>query len=347
MYIPETKPASSLFPCSSVSNSNIAKPDAVSVSPVKKLMNELKNNYQNIHFDFIDFKNENQIKEYASAHNGLNNVVISQSLLEKMTTDEALLGKVKNILDSLSSYQYDSITGAYLTDKKLIGMGLVFDENGEVSKWTKTEEIPEKQPFIPEDTSSDVSWLFSESTEKKEHFSIPYKYSHSYHMMRLASARNVTSVRGLIASGYHEIGKVKQKITDPKEAAIIIRKIKSVIHSGNIKIARLHKEEQLFRAERMAARRQKARLECQIAEQLRKKKIARKAQEHCQTISFDDIFAKPSLNDERYRQISGQYLSSSDISGIASLSSVMPAPPVSVPSADVSTSSVTTIDCSV
>lgn len=346
MYIPETKPASSLFPRSSVSHSDITKPDAVSVSPVEKLMNELKNNYQNIHFDFIDFKNEDQIKEYASAHNGLNNVVISQSLLEKMTTDEALLGKVKNILDSLSSYQYDSITGAYLTDKKLIGMGLILDENGEVSKWTKTEEISEKPSFIPEDSSSDVSWLFSKSNEKKEDFSIPYKYSQSYQMMRLANAKNVASVRGLIASGYNEIGKVKLKVTDPNEAAAIIRKIKSVIRSGNIKIARLHKEEQLFRAERMAARRQKARLERQIAEQLRKKKIARKAQEHCQTASFDDIFAKPSLNDERYRQISEQYLSSSEIAGITSLPSVMPAPSVSAPSADVSVSSVTTIDCS-
>ena len=90
---------------------------------------------------------------------------------------------------------------------------------------------------------------------------------------------------------------------------IRIRKIKNVIRNGNIKIARLHKEERLFRAERLAEKRKKAALERQLAEQLRKKKIARKAQEHCQTASFDDIFGKPSVNDERYRQISEQYAS--------------------------------------
>ena len=69
----------------------------------------------------------------------------------------------------------------------------------------------------------------------------------------------------------------------------------------------------MFRAERLAKKRKKAALERQLAEQLRKKKIARKAQEHCQTASFDDIFGKPSVNDERYRQISEQYASSCSV----------------------------------
>lgn len=347
MYVPKWNPVTSTSLYPTVSLSKRTDETTVSASPADELAEALKNSYQNIHFDFIDFQNDAQIKEYASSHKGMSNVVISKSLLEKMASDEALLGKVKNVLDSLSKYQHSAMADAYFSNKELTGMGLIIDENGEVSKWTKTEAMPEKQFFIPEDASSDVSYLFSSSEKKKDVFSIPYKYSHSQQMMRLANAKNVPSVRGLIASGYNEIGKVKLKVADPKEAAAIIRKIKSVIRSGNIKIARLHKEEQLFRSERMAAKRQKAKLERQIAEQLRKKKIARKAQEHCQTASFDDIFAKPSINDERYRQISEQYLSASDIVGSISIPTAMPISAAPAPSVDISVSSVTTIDCSV
>ena len=90
---------------------------------------------------------------------------------------------------------------------------------------------------------------FLQRRKKKNIYEIPYKYSQSRHMMRLANAKNVTSVRGVIAASQSEIGKVKLKISDPKEAAVIIRKIKNVIRNGNIKIARLHKEERLFRAD--------------------------------------------------------------------------------------------------
>lgn len=279
------------------------------LSTSEKLMEELRNNYKNIQFDFVDFKNDSQLKEYAMSKPGMNHVAISKELLNKMAEDEKQYTEVKEILSSLSKYQENSMIEAYLSGKKLNGMGLVLDENGEVSKWTNMEEIPEETYWIPKHETGSTTSSFSSTTEKKNIYEIPYKYSQSRHMMRLANAKNVTSVRGVIAASQSEIGKVKLKISDPKEAAVIIRKIKNVIRNGNIKIARLHKEERLFRAERLAEKRKKAALDRQLAEQLRKKKIARKAQEHCQTASFDDIFGKPSVNDERYRQISEQYAS--------------------------------------
>lgn len=51
----------------------------------------------------------------------------------------------------------------------------------------------------------------------------------------------------------------------------------------------------------------KEKLARQLAEELRRKKIARKGQEHCQTSHLDDVMPKPSLDDERFRQIAEQY----------------------------------------
>lgn len=348
MHIPKLTANSSSGPAPLSSISSRKVESTSSVNSTEKLMDELKNSYKNIHFDFIDFTNKDQLKNYAASQQGMNHVVISQELLEKMVSDTSLQTKVKDVLNSFSKYQSGAMSEAYLTNKKLLGMGLIINENGEVSKWTATEELPEKNFSFPEVPSSTPSHSFSSTDKKKNPYSTPYKYSQSSQMMQLANAKNVSSVRGLIASSHSEIGKVKLKVSDPKEAAAIIRKIKTVIQKGNIKIARLHREEHLFQAERRAAKRHKLMEERQLAEELRKKKIARKAQEHCQTASFDDIFGKPSINDERYRQISEQYTASmpslpdSAISGVS-----MAMSSVATPSAEVTISPVTTIDCSV
>ena len=61
----------------------------------------------------------------------------------------------------------------------------------------------------------------------------------------------------------------------------------------------------------------KEKLARQLAEELRRKKTARKGQEHCQTSHLDDVMPKPSLNDERFRQIAEQYVQSLPSSALA------------------------------
>lgn len=134
-----------------------------------------------------------------------------------------------------------------------------------------------------------------------------YKYSHSTNMSRLAGARSISEVRWFINAKHGEIRKVKLLVQDSAEAARIIRKLKSVIQSGNIKISRLRKEENLALQKRLAAKREKVRLEKQIAEQLRKKRTARKAQERCQTADFDDVLGKPSLQEMQYQKLTESF----------------------------------------
>ena len=179
-----------------------------------------------------------------------------------------------------------------------------------------------------------------------------YKYSHSRSMASLASAKNVSSVRGLIASKNREIQKVKLQVSDPAEAASIIRQIKSVIRSGNIKIARLHKEERLYQQQKIAAKKMKVKLEKQLAEELRRKRTARKAQERCQSDCMEDIFSKPSVNDYRYKEICEQYAETmSGYTGAVSGTTAAGTPAVSAEAASsaaqITVTSVASIDCSV
>lgn len=344
----QTAPSASVSPYSSLQQT---LSEGNQLSDTEKLINELKNTYKNIRFDFISFSNTEQIKNYAVSQKGLNHVAISPELLNKMANDEELKNQVKNILDQMGDYRFSSQVQAALMDKELTGMGLVLDENGDVSKWTAMEE--KKEP--------DFSWLYPKKDEKKDSlfsqnkakkespFAVKYKYSQSQSMMQLANAKNVASVRGLIAQKQGEIQKVKWHVKDPTEAAMIIRKIKKLIQSGNIKIARLHKEERICQQKRAAARKMKFKQEQRLAEELRKKRTARKAQEHCQTASFDDIFIKPSLNDYRYKQIADSYADTmsgctgivSGVSGVPGVSGGAPAPNV-----EVTVAPVVSVDCS-
>lgn len=316
------------------------------------MMNYLKENYKHINFNFISFDNKSQISQYGSTMKGTNNVTISPELLEKMSTDEGVRSHVENVLRHLNSYQKSAQTGAFLSDKELVSMGLVLDEDGQVSMWTATKER-DKEKIYPTYWRDRESTSFYSKYAKKKTTANTYNYSHSSNMMRLASAKNVPAVRGIISAKYGEIQKVKAQVKDPVEAAAIVRKIKSVIQNGNIKIARLHKEENLNLQRKAAERKLKDKLARQLAEELRRKKTARKGLEHCQTSHLDDVMPKPSLNDERFRQIAEQYVQSLPSSALAaeaggvsaggSGSIGSAAAPVSV---TVITAPVVTVDCS-
>ncbi len=283
--------------------------NASNQSGAVEMMNYLKENYKHINFSFVSFDNNSQIGQYGSTMMGKNNVAISSELLEKMSKDENVKNNVENILRHLSNYQKSAQTEAFLKDKELVSMGLVIDEDGKVSMWTATKER-NKEEIYPTYWRDKEETNFYSKYAKKKSSSSNYNFSRSNNMMRLASAKNVPAVRGLIAAKYGEIQTVKAKVKDPVEAAAIVRKIKSVIQSGNIKISRLHKEENLALLKRSAEKKMKEKLARQLAEELRRKKIARKGQEYCQTAHLDDVLAKPSMDDERFRQIAEQYAES-------------------------------------
>lgn len=285
--------------------------DGTSSSPREQLIQKLQGTYTHLDFDFVSLEDSGAVKDYAASHPGMNHVTISPELLDRMLADKSVMNHVTDILDSFSSYQSAANTQSYLLDRTLTDMGLVLHEDGSVSKWTVTKEkdaskrkdenyLPLSLKRLTEKSSRSLYPPKSKNTTM-----ISYKYSHSANMMRLAGARSVSAVRGLIASKHGEIGTVKLKVQDKTEAAIIIRKIKAVIQSGHIKIARLHKEERIYERKKAAEKRRKILLERQLAEELKKKRIARKGQERCQTIVLDDVLERPK-NPFDHRPFGGQ-----------------------------------------
>lgn len=315
-------------------------------SNAASMMNYLTQTYKNVNFSFVSFDNNKQISQYGATQTGLNNVAISAELLEKMGTDEELRKRVEEVLGALDKYQQSAKIEALLCDKELVGMGLVIDEDGRVSKWTAMKEKDKE--------SYQTWWRDRESTsyyaKKKTPKLNSYSYSHTTNMMRLAGARDVSAVKGLISAKYGEMLRVRSQVEDPAEASAIIRKIKSVIQSGNIKISRLHKEENLRLRQKAAERKMKQKLALELAKELKKKRQARMGQERCQTAHLDDVMPSSAVSDERYRQIAEQYvenLSSAALSAeVGSMVDASASGGVSVEVMSAPVTSVASIDCS-
>lgn len=330
---------------SQVSASSKPVPAEAQPSGAEQLMNELKNKYKHIQFDFISFENDDQFKQYISSKRGLNNVAIDPALLEKMANDDTVRTRVESVLSLLDNYRSSSQLQALLMDKRLTGMGLALDSNGKVSKWTVMEDNP--KPDTSSILNNDDSNRWRQFYQKRKNTKMTtYKYSHSQNMANLARAKSVSSVRGLIAAKNREIQTVKLQVSDPAEAAAIVRQIRSVIRNGNIKIARLHKEERLSQQQKIAAKKMKVKLEKQLAEELRRKRTARKAQERCQTACIEDIFRITSENDYRYKEICEQYAETmagitQSVPGTSAVTSE-----TSASNIQIAVTSVTGIDCS-
>ena len=311
------------------------------------MMNYLTQKYKNIDFSFISFDNNRQISQYGATQRGTNNVAISEKLLERMSTDDKLRQQIEDILDHMSSYQSSAKIEAFLCDKDLVGMGLVIDEDGQVSKWTAMKE-KEKESY-PTWWRDKESTSFYANAKKKTPKTRSYSFSHTSNMMRLASARDVKSVKGLISAKYGEMLRVKSQVSDPAEAAAVIRKIKSVIQSGNIKVARLHKEENLRLRQKSAERKMKEKLARQLAQELKRKQNSRMGQERCQTAGLDDVLGAP-VSDERFRQIAEQYVDTLSSTALAaempSLGAAAAGSGVSVEVMSAPVTSVASIDCS-
>lgn len=267
-----------------------------------KIKEYLKSSYPQIQFDFFEI--DGNIKKYAATKSGLNNIVISLEFLEKQTFEEFIGKTAKKLSNLMKKYQKSAQTEVYLLGKGIKSIGLIVDEEGKVSSWMAVSEQQEKKKSELERHLN----LLKRQEEQldpyqriREKMIKSYKCSYSTNMMRLAGAKNEFAVRNLIAEKYGELSKVRGEITDQKEAAKIIRRIKKVIQQANIKIARLHKEEKIEQRRRVAKKEQDRRTEERLREEVRKKRISRKAQEHCQTIDMMDIF--PEQSTERKHRI--------------------------------------------
>ena len=112
----------------------------------KEYLNDLRKKYPNINITVADFKNEKQERSYMLGSSGGNNIVISQSVIDKMAKDPATAAKYEKVIEDVPNASKE-IKEAIESEpgSKYIASGVKIDKEGKVTYWSvgsKTGEGP-------------------------------------------------------------------------------------------------------------------------------------------------------------------------------------------------------------
>ena len=112
----------------------------------KEYLNDLRKKYPNINITVADFKNEKQERSYMLGSSGGNNIVISQSVIDKMACDPVSAAKYEKVIADTPDFgKWAKETAESEPGCKHIASGICIDKDGKVTYWgvgSKTTEGP-------------------------------------------------------------------------------------------------------------------------------------------------------------------------------------------------------------
>lgn len=262
---------------------------------------QLRQKYKDFQITVTDTSNEAKMTETLLSRPGTFQVFLDPELLKKMAADVTFREKYEGILEQLYAQQKNVIRDAAREGKTVYSFGAVLDQEGNAALYAAVAEKKETAAPLPSFSQSSQASQYDKKTSSSP-IIIRYKYNPGNHLTRLSQARSISNVRGVIQTQYNEMGRARRNIKNKAEAAVTLRRIRNVISKGNIKIARLHKEEALARRCRIAEHKSQAEREQRLRQELREKRMARKAQEHCDTLDFSNLMDEKAKSDYRYSE---------------------------------------------
>lgn len=135
---------------SKVSDKNAAKKtdqnSRVNLSEkAKKLLKEMQKTYKNMDFIVADYETDEEAASYLSRGKNQYSVLLSPEELEKMAADENVKKENLKVLDNAISRLSEIRDQLGDKGKDITRLGIVIDDNGEVSFFAELEKVSEKQ----------------------------------------------------------------------------------------------------------------------------------------------------------------------------------------------------------
>lgn len=111
----------------------------------KKLLKELQKNYKNMDFIVADYETDEEAASYLSRGKKQYSVLLSPEELEKMAADENVKKENLKVLDNAVSKLSELRDQLGDKGKDISRLGIVIDNNGEVSYFAELEKVSERQ----------------------------------------------------------------------------------------------------------------------------------------------------------------------------------------------------------
>ena len=98
-------------------------------------LNSLKEKYPGVNITVADFKNGKQEDAYMLGSRGYNNIAVSSSIVEKMSSDPAAAAKYGKVFAEMSGNSERIEKFARENNDEILSAGALIDKNGKVSYW--------------------------------------------------------------------------------------------------------------------------------------------------------------------------------------------------------------------
>ena len=111
----------------------------------KKLLKELQKTYKNMDFIIADYESDEEAASYLSRGKNQYSVLISPEELEKMASDKDIKKQNLQVLDDAVNKLDEMRSQLGEKGKDISRLGIVIDNNGQISYFAELEKVSEKQ----------------------------------------------------------------------------------------------------------------------------------------------------------------------------------------------------------
>lgn len=267
---------------------------------VSDVLKSLQKEFQGAHIQIRDLTGRKEIEQYAISHYGSFEIVISDKALKKMMENKDFLEQCKTAIKEARKEQGSKINQLVRSGKKVMGCGIVLDEDGNVSQWTASKDTKPKQ------STTDLMFQNMDSQltkiRTKDGGVIVIKKQISYQaskdLAKLARCRNQQSVKSTISGIQGQIYRLKTSKGDKKQIAALVRQADQVVLKAKLKVKLLKKEEIMEHAAKVQKAKGALQRAMQTRRMLNEKRTMRKSREYGQ---IRDYYPTPKEQEEERR----------------------------------------------
>lgn len=238
-----------------------------------------------------DLSGTKGIEDYAQSHYGSLQIVLSPKALKRMMEDPEFKKECERLIGDARKALYDKAARLHRSGAKVVGSGIVLDEDGQISQWTASVR-PENeakqnpyQPWLPSTTAVTKDGLITR-LKTKDGKTIVFKKRLNYRpardLSRIAQAESKQLVRTTMSGIRASIYQLKSSGGDKRMVGQLVGQAEQVLLKARAKIKNLEKEDLLKFAHRRAEQENDTARAAHLKKVLKERRVKRRVREYTQ-----------------------------------------------------------------
>lgn len=320
-----------------------ARSSKAAIESTEDYLRSLQEQFPGARIHIGDLSGSQGIKDYAQSHYGSLQIVLSPEALRRMMEDPEFKKECERLIGEARKALYDKAGRLNMAGGRMVGSGIVLDEDGNVSQWfagVLQEKEKPYQPWLPTVDAVTKDGLITR-IKTKDGKTIVFRKRLNYRpardLSRIAQAESQQMVKTAMSGIRASIYQLKSSGGDKQMVGQLVGQAEQVLLKARAKIKNLGKEDLIKIAHKRAEQVHELDRAAHLKRILKERQVKRKVREYTQ---IRDYYPTPQeLRQEEEKaerwaeQITSDFVGSAG--GEAGLTSYLPSgSPVSMGGAD-------------